>query len=735
MTPLELLVATFVEEAAESLDELGRAFETLRDVPEAGLPQTLTDAMRVAHNLKGASLSVGLPKFADLCHRLEDELEAARNAAVRPSASDIDGWLTFTAALGDQARSSSLREAIAAGASPQFTGAAPPAASVDAPDVPAGPDGAAPDEVGRGGRAAGEPALPQEHAEPRRDGGDSSVRVDSRRLTDVMMSADEIRIAHGRGRVRLARVRQLLGELEQLASGTEDVPRRLSDLTSVWMAFLQDETREVHELGKLAAGLSHAVRRLTLLALTTQVAGWRGAVRDAAARLGKRVRLEVDVGLIELDKAVLDRLREPLGHLLRNAVDHGIEPEAERLAAGKPAAGRVLVRATAEGAFVNLQVIDDGRGLARDRIVDIAVSRGLVDEHARSSLSPEEIAALVFLPGFTTAGQVSRISGRGVGLHAVREAVDALGGSLVVRDGDGGSGCVFELSVPVTQISVSGLLVRAGHTIYAIPVHHIARAALATERDLEHSAGELVLQSPGSQPVPVRRLEAALDLPAPAISGRVAAVVLERGGTTAAFAVDEILGELEYVARPLPWNVAAITGLAGAVVLGDGALALAVDVPALLAPRSPRAAAGSVTSPQDPPGEAARERQRVLVVDDSLVTRTLARGTLAAAGFEVVLAVDGEDAWSKLRNERFDAVVTDIQMPRLDGFGLTERIRRDAGMRWLPVVLVTSLGDERHVKRGAEVGANAYVVKGQLEQRRLLDAVRKLVDRSVCPAC
>ncbi len=721
MTPLDLLLSTFLQETTESLDELGRNLESLRDLPAGEVARALTDAMRIAHNLKGAAMSVGAKDFAEGCHRLEDALEATRNGDQRPAPGDIDAWLAGVVALSDLARRPDLRREIEL-ASKRLLGALD-----ETSQSPAAPETGVIQPVAEGaGDVTSGPDDGEAPVENRQANRDTSVRVDARRLSDVMVTADEIRIAHARGHARLARVRQLLGELEQLAAGIDDVPRRLSDLSAVWTAFLQDETREVHQLGKLAGTLSHAVRRLTMLPLTTQLATWRGAMREAASALGKRARLETEVGLIELDKDVLDRLREPLGHLLRNAVDHGLETPEERVSKGKPAVGRVLVTAEAEGAFVRLSITDDGRGLDLERIGAAAIARGLSTAEAIAAMARDEVASLMFLPGFTTAEAVSRISGRGVGLHAVRTALDALGGTVTVRSAPDGEGTVFELVVPVSQISISGLLVRAGHTVYALPVNDVVRAVSTAAKDLVASAGETVLVSGGAAPVRAKSLEVALGLPAPPGSARGIAVIVERGVSRMALVVDEIVGELEYVARPLPWNVGALPGVGGAVLLGDGSLALSVDVGALLAPDWDDAV------PVATPVETSR-RHRVLVVDDSLVTRTLARGTLAGAGFEVVVSVDGEDAWTKLRRERFDAVVSDVQMPRLDGFGLTERIRRDARLRGLPVVLVTSLAEPRHAERGVAVGADAYIVKGEFEQKRLLEAIRRLLGSKSCP--
>jgi two-component system chemotaxis sensor kinase CheA len=442
-------------------------------------------------------------------------------------------------------------------------------------------------------------------------------------------------------------------------------------------------------------------------------------VRDLAKAGGKDVRLEVEGAEVEADRAVLDGLRDALLQLVRNAVDHGIEGPAQRKRWRKPRSGTVRVAAALAGDRLAVTVTDDGRGLDVARIREALAARGVP--------APEDDVAVLqalLAGGVSTRAEPTAISGRGVGLDIVRNAVERINGTMRAS-WEAGAGTTFVIECPPSLATVRAVLVRVGADTLAVPTTHITRLDRLPAADIRRSQGRQVVPTDDG-PVPLVSLAQILG---PPLAGRpVADIVpvafLEDGPHRLAVAVDELVAEHEVVLRPVEHDGLAARYVSGATVLGSGRVAPVLNAPAVLAAGLGVTQGGGLELAAP---EAPRRALRVLVVDDSITTRTLEESVLEAAGYEVLTAVDGADAWRTIQEQGCDLVVADVDMPRMDGFDLCRAIRTSRRFKELPVILVTALESPEHRKRGMEVGADAYIGKSGFDQEQLLATVRQLV--------
>jgi two-component system chemotaxis sensor kinase CheA len=462
---------------------------------------------------------------------------------------------------------------------------------------------------------------------------------------------------------------------------------------------------EYRELSHVLSELRERTMRARMVSVATIAGPLRRGVRDISRSTGKRVRWELLGEQTVLDRHVLEQLREPLVALVRNAVDHGIEAPDERVAQGKPREGVVRVHATQAGGDVLIAVSDDGRGIDVERV------RAQAGEDA-------DAFRAIFSPGVSTARAVTGVSGRGVGLDSVRTAVEQLRGRIEVRS-QPGRGTEFLISVPMTLAVLRCLLVRAGEHQYALPMHSTTTAREANGDGVVSVDGRPALLLDG-EPVRLLPLAAALGL-GDGAPFRGPAVILSTASGRHAFGVDELLGQRDVVVKDVGRVLGRLPLVAGASVEPDGSIMLVLDPEGLIAGASDAPAPAPVARADGGPERAAR----ILVVDDALTIRELQRSILERAGYDVAVAADGEDALRRLAEHRPDLVLTDIEMPRLDGFALTEAIRaRDDAT---PVLILTSRAAEEDRRRGLEAGADGYLVKSAFDAGALLEAVEDLL--------
>jgi two-component system chemotaxis sensor kinase CheA len=469
--------------------------------------------------------------------------------------------------------------------------------------------------------------------------------------------------------------------------------------------------REVSDELDLGARLLDALKDSAIGMRTLPVASITGqlprAVRDIALGEGKQVELTISGGDTELDRVILEGLYDPLVHLVRNAVAHGIEMPAERVEAGKAMAGAIGLRAVQRGGMVEITVSDDGRG----------VSQATLDEAGRVG----SLAAVLGRAGFSTADEVSALSGRGVGLDAVKRHVESFSGTLEVQS-EPGRGTEIVMHFPLALALLDVLLIERGSQVYGLPLASVDEVSAGTERLwLE---GRPVLELHGTT-IPLADIADLIGASAPALASRAPVIAVSAGGRRIAAVCDRLLGEEEVVVKPLGQLLAGIHGYLGGAILGDGRVALLLDPVALVQARRravPRNENGSVP--------AKRLTPKVLVVEDSFTVRELQRSILEAAGYRVETARDGSEGFAcLLRDDEIVLVLTDLEMPEMDGLELTRAIREDPTKGSTPVVILTTRGDEDDRRRGLEAGADAYMVKRSFDQHALLETVERLVGR------
>lgn len=585
------------------------------------------------------------------------------------------------------------------------------------------------------GEAAPASLSPQEKSAPRADVlaadsavaslNESTVRIPVALLDTIVYRIDELvalklRIDYQRRQVEEAQT-ALEGTFARegdsarhLTSGVEGVKQRLESVRS-------DLAQEVHLLGLLAQALQDDIRDIRMISLGLLLEPFRRMVRDLAFSLGKEAVLEVQGENVRIDKRLLEMMRDPLLHILRNAVDHGLEPADKRVAAGKQACGVIKIHAESRESAIWISITDDGRGIHPAQVRAKAVERGLIDVDRAQGLTDRESINLVFQPGFSTQDAVTELSGRGVGLDVVAENVATLGGRIEFYS-EVGKGTQFTLILPLTIAASSGLLVRKGKHIYCLPLTAVEEVISLTPAEVGYSHGRLAIKRRNQTLsfFPLDDLLASQPCRRPDDPGF--AIILAISDRRLALGVDTLLGQEELVVKSVVVGTPHLRFVTGASNLADGRLVAVLDPVQLME----AATSSSQAKASGPRGQ----KKTVLVADDSLTSRTLVSSVLEQAGYRVILAYDGDNAFQLLQGHAVDLVVSDVEMPVLDGYGLVKRIRASAATSSLPAILITSLSAPEDRARGAEAGANAYIVKSEFNPPTFLGMVADLLGHS-----
>jgi len=732
--------------------ELQRAVLERPDGGAAERRAAIAEIRRAIHSLKGAAGAVDYRAIEQLCHAIETQLAPTKQAG--------DADPAYVAALAAVAAEALLACSIdlAAGLAPseralaeaqRWMAAVGPRAPapLDSPPANGPPDPPAADSSSlfvKAPEAKLEAPVKAIAIEPRAapERAPETVRVSPERLGELLSTSEEMLALAGRQSGSATRWKPLEDALVDLrdelrrarhtmraegltrAPGGEEVLRRIDrglanvQVLSAWSIDRQrDDAAAWRASAALASEIADRSRALRVVSFGSLEPALDRTAQDAGAAVGKPVSLRLRGGSIEIDRRVRDALRDPLLHLLRNAVDHGLEAPEVRARAGKTAVGRVEIVASLAGRDLCVTVEDDGGGIDVDAVRATAAARGVGDAAA----SPTDLFSLLYEPGFTTRTVVTPLSGRGVGLDIVRQRVAEMHGRVEVESRPG-RGARFTLTVPFDLSIVRGLIVRAGDVPFVIVTTAIVRLSRITAADIRAASGRLYVQDPSGL-IPLADLHAVLGLSpharATTEDGPRPCVLLAAGDRRVALRVDALIEERDIVIRPLGARVRRAAFVSGATVIGDGEVALVLDVADLVRLSRPAQSQEAVAAPR---------RKRVLVVDDSVTTRQLERSILEAAGYEVAVARDGQDAWEQLAADgAFDLIVSDVEMPRLDGFQLVTRIRAEPRTARLPIVLVSARDSDADRHRAVEVGASAYVVKGGFDQEALLNILEQLL--------
>lgn len=729
----EKLRARFLGVADERVGRLHEDLAHLETHPADA--EVAARVMREIHTLKGESKMLGFAVINDVAHRIEDLLGEARARGAW-----LEGELGQHIIIGldlvsgliehqgraagplDEAVRRFLGGTLTAGGIDDVAEAAPaprapvtqrPAQSAMAStdDAPAeGADAGASRPSARsedfvrieGSMLAGLTLLSSQLG-LRQDEMDRLIN-DSRRLVDGWMRELDLHRFPQRGGSR------------QGGMGIGDIGR-LYALGRELMATLQRARENAFESHLRLQELQDDVRAMRLLQVGQTLHKYSRAARQLAGEQGKQLRVVVEGADVAVDKQVIDRLSDPLLHLVRNAVDHGLETTAERRKHGKPEAGTLWLIARQAGGDVEIEVRDDGRGIDPVQILRAAVSRGLLHADEAASLSPAEAFALIFRTGLSTREDVSDVSGRGVGLDVVKKQLEELGGTITV-DSRVGEGTRFLMRVPISVALAAMFIVRAGDGLYAFPSTAVREALRLQPDQLEDAGDGQAIALPDGR-VPVVDLGALLGGAAVRATDVAQVVVLQHGGARVALRVTSFLGEREIVQRGRDPFLAGCRLLGGTAVLEGGRLVLALRTGELFRLVGEFGGAARAAAVE----REAEARCVVLIVDDSELTREMIASLLVRHGFETVEAVDGHDALTAIRRRRPDVVITDLDMPVLDGFGLIRKLRGDRELRDLPIIVMSTRGSEDDKRQAMEAGADAYMVKSSFHESKFISLV------------
>jgi two-component system chemotaxis sensor kinase CheA len=502
---------------------------------------------------------------------------------------------------------------------------------------------------------------------------------------------------------------------------------RLREMNVLTNNLSREYSNDTMHMALVIDELEQEIKRVRMLPLATITGAFGRMVRDLAQESEKEAMLQIIGSETELDKRVLEQIKDPLIHLLRNAVDHGVESPKRREAMGKPSIGTITLTAEQLGKDVVICVTDDGGGLDLESVRQVVVRRSGVDAQA---LSDEDLKESIFNVGISTSPIITDISGRGVGLDVVRRNVEALHGRIDVESTPG-TGTTFTLTLPLTLTSSRGLLVQVSDQMFAIPHNAIEHIMYVNHQNVSPLEGHDTVLYNG-RPLTLVRLGDVLEIPrgdGQIDSSRIPVVVLAAAERRMAFAVESLAGEQEVVIKGLGKQLSRVGGIAGATVMGNGEVVLILNVADLikLGLRGERRSVLAALAKAAPAVEVRTQRQ-ILIVDDSITTRTLEKNILEAAGYAVQLATDGQEALTAIAAGGVpDLIVSDVVMPRLDGFGLTQHIKEDPRTADVPVILVTSLDSPEDKARGIEVGADAYITKSSFDQNNLLETIEQLI--------
>ena len=691
---LAAFTAKFVEEARDRLKSLGNLLVRLEEEPQS--PAIINDIFREAHSLKGSAQMLGFTDISEIAHQLEELFIAAKKDVRVVDARAFD--LVFRSLDLITTRVEELAH-----------GKPVPAAETKSAE----PKPETRRRVkGQSLRVAVEKLDSLTHLAP-------EMVIQSLKATErhAELRRIELSVARLRDRVREARLapptRSRTHELGDYADALDAITRRMRALVT---SVSDDQAK----LTLITEELRQHVIDLTMLPVSTVFDTFPRAVRDLSRSFGKDVELTMTGGSTELEKRVIEKMADPLVHLVRNAIDHGLESPEERVRAGKAPAGSLSIAAEQHGNRVHITVRDDGRGIDPDAVRAAAVRKGLGTVNDLAQWTNERLFNLIFEPGFSTRTEVTDVSGRGVGMDVVRVVADGLGGFVRVQS-EAGRGTSVILDLPLSLALLRVVLVEAHGETAAIPTAAIRRilpGAPEQLRGVEEIEGETV---------PIAALSALLGQPPnPAPDdGTPSVVLIESHGDRFGIVVDTVLEEQELVFQELRGPLGDGVTIAGAALLGNGDIVPILDVQALAA-RIAQAPSAVAAAP-DSARSAAAAAARVLVVEDSLVAAEMHRGILAGAGYEIGMAQDGLDAIEQLRRGEWDLVVTDIDMPRMNGIDLISQMRTDPRLRHTPVIVVSSRDSGDFRQRGLDAGADAFVSKGEFDQEMVLQAVRLLI--------
>jgi len=715
----------FVEDSREQVEILyDGLFSLEKNVQDV---EMLNSIFRSAHTIKGSSRMMKLTAISETAHKIEDVLDALRGKKI-PYSKDLSDLLfkgiDTVAEMVEKAGAGEEATTVDEALCETLERVARGELAVDSPEASSPSDPHKAPKV-----AVAEKEIPSK-SEPTlgipKMKAFESIRINADKLDGLINLVGEIVSNNARFKQRLMDIRatdiiaknsaDLIAPLEN-GNHTHSFQLKLKQLASSF--------REDLNLQELLSGeLQESALKMRMLPLATVFSTLPRTVRDISKVMGKDIELVLEGNETELDKKVIENIGDPLIHMIRNSIDHGIEAPEERVKQGKPERGIVRISAYNEGGDVVIEVSDDGSGLSIEKIKAKALRKKILDEETLNTMPEAEIIDLIFNPGFSTSEIITDVSGRGVGMDVVRKnLVENLKGSIQIENRPG-QGTTFYVRLPLTLAILRVLLVTVAETMFAIPINYVKEILTIPLKEVIHilDKGAINLRE---EIIPIANLVDLLKLPGSASKkDQDLLIILTRvGDEKLGLVVDTLLDEEDMVVKPLPLHMKDINLVSGVVITGDNTVVNVLNVPGLWKVTK------EVHVPKSVKETVANKIQmaNILVVDDSVSTREIEKSILEAKGYQVDLAGDGIEAFEKAKASEYDLIITDIEMPRMDGFSLTKQLRKDDLYKDIPVIIVTSREKEEDKRRGVEVGADAYIIKGAFDQSRLVETVQNLV--------
>ncbi|MEK6689872.1 MAG: hybrid sensor histidine kinase/response regulator [Nitrospirota bacterium] len=710
----------FKIESEEHIRKLEDGFLRLEKEPKN--QPLLEEVFREAHSLKGAARMLGLTGIQDISHSIEDILGNATKGKTVLKSETIDRLYK-----GLDAIKNLVKEALTGEKS-----------EVDVKEVLDFISGVK--EVPKEKKSKVQvPKSEIEESEIEKlkigEFKIETVRVDTKRLDTLMTQVGELSVTKGRVAHRNEEIEDIMGELEELEKSSEwkvrstEIKSKLQNLKS---KIGEDSSR----LSFIADELEDGVYKIRLLPMSTIFSIFPRMVRDMARERLKDAKLIIEGGDTKADKRIIEDMKDPLMHMIRNAIDHGIEAPDERERIGKARIGSIILRAYQTSSNVVIEVKDDGKGLDIETIKNTALRQKIHTKDELSAMTPSQIQYLIFVSGFSTSPVVTDVSGRGIGLDVVRANVEGLKGNIHVES-TAGEGCTLRIKLPITLATIRVLIVGINGMKCTVPVEYVQTSLFITKDDIFTIEGRDTIVFDG-QPISVAKISELLEVHGSEFGDgsdkskiqiskskieKLPCIILSVGTDRLGVIVDELIDEQEIVIKPQSRILRRVRNVSGSTILGTG------EVCTVLSPQDMIKTVRKREAPQptEKPSEEIEMKKSILLVEDSITTRTQERRILIGAGYEVIEAVDGVDALNKLGSHPFDAVVSDILMPNMDGLTLTKKIREDRRYSELPVILVTSLASNEDRKKGLEAGANAYIAKPAFDQQLLLETLKRLI--------
>jgi len=743
------LLATFVAEADEHLKAITSGLLELEKLPaaDARVQEIIEITFREVHSLKGASRAVNRKDIEAVCRPLESLFAALKRNEMTLSAELIDSFIhavngiEFILSSSDEKNKQSRVESLVQRLDETLSGTHQ-------------------GEL----KTYNEPPVTTSESHVTASG---TIRISTSRLDSLFRQVEEMIVAKMAAKQRVTDLLDIADIFTSKKKTSKKIRSRLLSLapvlerqdpalalssgintvnTNKWFEELDDADVETNSLAdrldllianarsdhrvlvKMVDNLLEEIKKLLMMPLSSLFEVLPKTARDLAHDQGKDIELVINGDSIEIDRRIQEQIKDPLIHLIRNCVDHGIEKPDERIRKNKPARGKITINVSqVDTGKAEIIITDDGAGIDHTKVLSVAQKSGVISIDDSAQLSEQKIADLAFYSGVSTSSVVTDISGRGLGLAIVREKIENLGGTILLES-QTGAGTTFRITLPITLSAFRGVVIRVVDQIFVLPIMNVERVVRVKKEAIKTLENRETIQLNGYS-LSLVRMADILGLQRKPVKeksdGFEQVVVLTSGEEHIAFIVDKIIHEQEILLKGLGKQLVRIRNISGSTTLGTGDLVPLLNVSDLM--KSSIDANFLPSKEIVEPSLQTKEAKSILVVEDSITARSLLKNILEASGFQVKTAVDGVDALTTLKTEPFDLVVSDVEMPRMDGFDLTTKIRADKKLSELPVVLVTALDSREHRERGIDAGADAYLVKSSFDETGLLEIIGRLI--------